>query len=310
VRSRASVVFVLLQAALFILLQKFLPFFGLDEIPFCVVGASFQGLDLGISVDEAVPILEAFSYVLFAYFAMSLVALTEWNSELWLLPAATLAWAVFGVRARLDLPSCIALARLPPNTEVTVYADDDGTLTNPVNSISSTIYVFYNLLLIILTGIVAADLTRLSIPVVRTLFTSERSTLLWGSVDDQQPAGDRCVHHRCHGGSAPPSVALSPLQSIRNRVVSLYREHLACVPLRHAIACLLSTIALVYFALYFTAFFVMLANFVSQVRDLYNIFDPDSPLPSDPTDVVIWGLCQVLHTLGESTVSQIFGTVR
>ena len=299
VRSRFAVAILLLQVACTVLLQVYLPKFGLDPIPFCVFGADANGLDLGLSVDEALRILNAFKGVWYAYFAISFVALQKWNGELWLMPATVMAWASFGVSVRLDAPSCIELAKLPPFTIPLTVGDDDGATSDT----SSTLYAFYNLLSMILTGIVALELTRLTVAVVRKLLRGDRRWLLWGQVDDTDAAdtGDArfcCVHSTEGRESAREQHVL----------VQFYREWLACVPLRHVAACMLSSVALIYFALTFVSFFLLMADFVASVRDAYANFDPNSA-PPDFASRVIWALCLAAKEgLGDGTMGQIFGT--
>lgn len=301
VRSRVAVAVLLLQVAFIVILQAYLPRLGFDSIDFCIIGADTLGLDIGMDVDEALRILNSFQGVWYSYFAISLVALQEWNSPLWLLPAVAMAWASFGVRARLDWSTCVELAKLPFSTDVLVY-DDDG---NVMNSNYTSIYVFYNVLGIVFTGIVAVELTRLSMPVVRQLWSSARGALLWGTVNDEKPAdtggdGTRCSHH-----DDDESATIK-----QNVLVRFYRKHLACVPLRHVVACLLSTVALVYFALTFVGLLNEMASFVSGLRQYFAEFDPNSGPPDDPEMFVLWGICFALKNgVSDATAQQLFGTV-
>lgn len=281
VRSRISVALVLLQVANFLLLQTYLPKFGLPAIPFCTLSAYYAGnndppINIPVDIDRFESMAVTFTQSYMAYMPLALIGLQEWNGAVWLLVATVVAWVNAGLTASLEVPACAALAKVNP-PQLIIIPDNDDYSGN-----STRVIAIYYLLSWSCTMLVAIDLTRLAAQAaLKWHHTGERPAFLVGEVDPWDPARKADGSHGCSHSAGAGGASQSASEAGYVSTAFARASQLAsCIPLRHLAACLLSSLSLLYFALFFSGFFDLCGTFVDAVWSIYKSVDPNNP-PED-----------------------------
>ena len=292
VRSRLGVTLVLIQVATKLVLQTYLPrYFLLPSVVNCAGAASSfaaMGVITGIDVQRAAIDSDSFGdiflYLYYTYFVLSLLALHSWNWPIYLLPATAIAWVTLGWRSAYELPWCLLVARISPPAPVDLGSD------SPYTGCYSTVVAFYNTYSWVATFVVAVELTRLAaLAVIAALRGEHVGWFVSGEYRKHYEANANACLHDPESCVAPP-VRPSQVNTLQpwmswDHVVHWYRLNLCCVPLRHLVATGLSSVAILYFSLFFTSWMAYCLGLVASARVNFETLRASS-LPPDAPDIM------------------------
>ena len=291
--SQTGVALVLTQVFLKLLLQTYLPRFGLPSIRLCgdaVLALYVEDYDFNDFTEEDFYALKDYADInldlYFSYMFFALVALSPWNAPMFVFVGTALSIASFGLQTFVDARFCFRLASYK-NSVVYFSEDEFGNFTHGI--------AFYNLARWAASLVVSIILLRLSIKMAWALCNG-KAAFLSPTLGPNSPQQDKSSHES------------SPLRRCATETASFWREKFASVPTRHVFASLISSIGLVFVSIYFTGFITMFGDLFSEIRTCLNdeTCRPSSGEDLSIFDYIIYGLLNI----PEFTREQILGTLQ
>ena len=281
-RSRLALCLVLLQAFSEMLLQVFLPQVGFPTVPSCGLAAealasdpssnfiNFSAADRA-SIDAALPAAQILFY---AYLLSALLGLSRWNAPCHVLLGAALATASFCVSTLADAQYCFRILPLPPTPVIFPEGADVNYSGN-----SSSAVVLFNLLRWGCTVVVGLVLLLKTLPVVRAWRHEGQAMCSMARQGPSASGSSEAPAFYASSGPASPTL----WSRAQHLLLDFYTRRVLAVPVRHVVACALSTLGLLLLAINLTSLLAAMLELVVLLRGDVNdpTFRPNGPLPDD-----------------------------